>query len=171
MAEDGRRDIPEVRRRKVDEVFADGPGVLALSPALHCYTVRARPEVVIPVVPGSSGDDDLMRLRRGRLERIWAEARAPEGSVAECAAWSGGAPPRAPAAPVPPVLPTTAPPAEVLTAREAAVFLRVSVGTLREWARKGLVPCARLGGRLRFRRQALLRRLAALEAQEQGLSA
>jgi len=44
-----------------------------------------------------------------------------------------------------------------LTTEEAARYLKVNVGTLRRWAREGVIPAAKLGNRggFRFRREAL----------------
>ena len=44
-----------------------------------------------------------------------------------------------------------------LTTTEAASYIKVHPETLRNWARKGLIPAAKLGNRggFRFRREAL----------------
>jgi excisionase family DNA binding protein len=44
-----------------------------------------------------------------------------------------------------------------LTTEEAARYLKVNVGTLRRWAREGVIPAAKLGNRggFRFRREDL----------------
>ncbi len=52
---------------------------------------------------------------------------------------------------------------DVMTAREAAAYLRVSQATLRTWTRTHSVPHARLGRRLRYRRSTLLAWLAEWE--------
>jgi excisionase family DNA binding protein len=44
---------------------------------------------------------------------------------------------------------------EVMTAREAAEYLRLSVDTLKRWARAGTVPGRRIGRQWRFSRSAL----------------
>ena len=46
---------------------------------------------------------------------------------------------------------------ELLTAREAADVLRVGVPTLRGWVKEGRTPFVRLGRRILFDRDALLR--------------
>ena len=54
-----------------------------------------------------------------------------------------------------------------LTTEEAALYLKVNVGTLRRWAREGVIPAAKLGNRggFRFRREDLDR---FLESRRQG---
>jgi excisionase family DNA binding protein len=52
---------------------------------------------------------------------------------------------------------------DVMTAEEAASYLRVSPSTLRAWTRERSVPHARLGRRIRYRRSALLEWLASCE--------
>ena len=44
-----------------------------------------------------------------------------------------------------------------LTTEEAARYLKVNVGTLRRWAREGVIPAAKLGNRggFRFKREDL----------------
>jgi excisionase family DNA binding protein len=54
---------------------------------------------------------------------------------------------------------------EVLSFSEAAEFLKVSVRTLRRWVAEKRVPHAKIGGLVRFRRQALLDWLAEEERQ------
>jgi excisionase family DNA binding protein len=49
---------------------------------------------------------------------------------------------------------------DVMTAEEAAAYLRVSPATLRSWTKRMSVPHARFGRRLRYRRAALLSWLA-----------
>lgn len=46
---------------------------------------------------------------------------------------------------------------EILTAREAAEFLRIGKNQLYELAGRGAVPCRRIGRTLRFSRSALIR--------------
>lgn len=46
---------------------------------------------------------------------------------------------------------------EILTAREAAEFLRIGKNQLYELAGRGQVPCRRIGRTLRFSRSALIR--------------
>jgi excisionase family DNA binding protein len=53
--------------------------------------------------------------------------------------------------------------AEVLTAKEAAGFMKVSEDTLRTWTQRRGLPCARIGRQLRFRRAALIEWLSAQE--------
>jgi len=50
-----------------------------------------------------------------------------------------------------------------LTTEEAARYLKVNVGTLRRWAREGVIPVAKLGNRggFRFKREDLDRFLEA----------
>ncbi len=45
---------------------------------------------------------------------------------------------------------------EVMTTREAAGYIRISVGTLRRWAAAGRIPSKRLGQQLRFERNDLI---------------
>jgi excisionase family DNA binding protein len=54
---------------------------------------------------------------------------------------------------------------EVLSFAEAAQYLKVSVRTLRRWVAEMRVPHAKIGGLVRFRRQALLDWLAEEERQ------
>jgi len=54
---------------------------------------------------------------------------------------------------------------EVLSFAEAAQYLKVSVRTLRRWVAEKRVPHAKIGGLVRFRRQALLDWLAEEERQ------
>jgi excisionase family DNA binding protein len=58
---------------------------------------------------------------------------------------------------------------EVLSFAEAAKFLKVSVRTLRRWVAEKRVPHAKVGGLVRFRRQALLDWL--VEAERQTMKA
>jgi len=46
---------------------------------------------------------------------------------------------------------------EILTAREAAEFLRIGRNQLYDLAGRGTIPCRRLGRSLRFSRSALIR--------------
>lgn len=52
---------------------------------------------------------------------------------------------------------------EVFSLPEAAEFLGVDDRTLRDWVKHRDVPCAKIGGLLRFRRVALLRWLREME--------
>lgn len=52
---------------------------------------------------------------------------------------------------------------DVMTADEAAAYLRISPSTLRQWTRQMSMPHARLGRRVRYRRAALLSWLAGRE--------
>jgi excisionase family DNA binding protein len=45
---------------------------------------------------------------------------------------------------------------DILTLSEAAELLRFSKSTVRAWAKSGRIASSRIGGRLRFRRQALM---------------
>ncbi len=55
-----------------------------------------------------------------------------------------------------------------LTTEEAARYLKVNVGTLRRWAREGVIPAAKLGNRggFRFRREDLDRFLESRRADD-----
>jgi excisionase family DNA binding protein len=56
--------------------------------------------------------------------------------------------------------------AELLTAAELAERLRVKPGTVREWARRGLIPSVRLGHKtIRYRLAAVV---AALSEHQKG---
>jgi excisionase family DNA binding protein len=52
---------------------------------------------------------------------------------------------------------------DFLTLTEAAELLRFSKSTVRAWAKSGKIACSRVGGRLRFRRQALMDWMASQE--------
>lgn len=64
---------------------------------------------------------------------------------------------------VPEAATTREEPTEVLTAEEAAVFLRIGKGQLYEAAGRGDIPCKRIGRTIRFSRSALVRWLGAEE--------
>lgn len=49
---------------------------------------------------------------------------------------------------------------EILTAKEAAAFLRIGRNQLYDLAGRGAIPCRRLGRTLRFSRSALIRWMA-----------
>ena len=51
--------------------------------------------------------------------------------------------------------PSTLPPDELLTPREAAAYLKVAVQTLYDWVSERKVPVERAGRALRFRRSDL----------------
>jgi excisionase family DNA binding protein len=57
-----------------------------------------------------------------------------------------------------------APERDVMTAKEAAAFLRVGLGTLRAWVRERGLPSAMIGSQRRFRKEALLAWLAVQES-------
>jgi excisionase family DNA binding protein len=52
---------------------------------------------------------------------------------------------------------------DVMTAKEAALYLRIGTGTLRNWTRTLAVPYIRIGKRMRYRKTALLAWLAEWE--------
>jgi excisionase family DNA binding protein len=52
---------------------------------------------------------------------------------------------------------------DVMTSDEAALYLRIGTKRIRQLARSGTVPAARIGSRWRFRREALLEWLRSLE--------
>lgn len=51
----------------------------------------------------------------------------------------------------------------LLTVQEVAARLQVKVKTIYAWARQGKMPCVRLHGLVRFRREAIEQWLAAME--------
>lgn len=55
-------------------------------------------------------------------------------------------------------------PDQLLTRKEAAVYLRISLVTLNEYTQRGLVPAYRLGSRVLYRRSELDKCLAVVTA-------
>lgn len=169
-------DLNEVRRRRLDELFADVP---YLSPTMKASRLHERFAV--------SGAPAVAAVRREDVAEL-----GDEGWLAEMNDLPE--PPPQPRLQPTPATPQTAPAADarevvrveilldassnpprvqgvqsvgqgpdVLRLREAAAYLRVGVRRVREWVRSGALPCARIGRQYRFRRSALAEFLASME--------
>lgn len=174
-------DAQEARRRKLDELFADQPYLSVTMKASRLHE-RAEPipslpmPVPVPIAVAIPDEDEILRrLTEGRTERLTdapeadqprppARKAAPKSQIeaAEAADPSGlmhldvlldmsVSPPqvRTSLKPLP-----NAP--DIMTLKEAATYLRVSESAIRAWVRQGRLSCARLGRRMRFRRESLL---------------
>ncbi len=172
-------DLNEVRRRRLDELFADEP---YLSPTMKASRLHERCDV-----PSAPGFTHIAALRRDEACQIgdedWLQSAIEADAPAPAPHWHPSTRPAAAedAAPseeslrVEIVLDTSVNPPrvrlvkaipdspEVLRLREAAQYLRVGVDRVREWVRSGALPCARIGRQYRFRRAALAAFLAGME--------
>lgn len=52
---------------------------------------------------------------------------------------------------------------ELITRRETAAILGVSLPTLHEWTKKGILPAKRIGSRIRYERSAVYQALKSVE--------
>lgn len=156
---------------------------------MHSRSHDAAPPFAIPVVPGDDVARRVPESRAGGAPAPTLLSRCLDMVPGPTAPTRAPQPAPAPAAPAPvaralavpdegalylgltvdtrqspaevrvvPISGHTAP--DVMTPREAAEYLRFGESTVRQWARLGRLPGIRIGGRLRFRRQALLKWLA-----------
>ena len=143
-------EMEEARRRRLEELFEDEP---FLSPTMKARSLHEReipaslasmeePWLDRPVTPVNAGfgqsEDKVVRL--GLVVNLKQDA---EGLRAE-------------------LQQSDSP--DVMTAAEAARFMRIGQATLRRWVKDLGLPCARVGRARRFRKAAVLRWLKAREA-------
>lgn len=196
MQDNMTNEIEATRRRKLDELFADD-NYLSTAFIANGPTGRMADSMLPLQIPVISIEEDeayleLTQLRGRQLRSMFVEdnrlapkprqapnhalhieqSHVPEKIVSvnekgtvrlELILDFRSAPPLVSVAGTP-----TSAEVEVMTAKEAALFLRLSEGAVRSWAHTGEIPCARLGRRLRFRRTALLVWLEAQEKQPLG---
>jgi excisionase family DNA binding protein len=180
------------RQRKLDALFADQPFLSATMRASRLHERADGPGAAVLEPLPEGADEILRRMVEGRAGRVyespdedWCFAAAPV-TVSEPAPPRRESKPR-PVAPESPSIELDASwltfdvavelsgegkvakvraaegAPDVMTAEEAAAYLRVSQATLRSWTRQRSVPHARFGRRTRYRRSALLEWLANCE--------
>jgi excisionase family DNA binding protein len=171
-------ELNDVRRRRLDELFADVP---YLSPTMKASRLHERftppdePEMTHIAVrrDDARGLDDA-RLSSPFLDpeepapsRRWhpalklvsaaPHAESPELVHLEILLDTSIEPPVVRSVHSAEVGP------DVLRLKEAARYLRVGVGRVRAWVREGVLPCVRIGRQYRFRRAALAAFLASMD--------